>query len=538
MKNIYNFLSLVIGVSFVLSTTRCIEETIPTNTVTESQLQSSAKATEALVWAMPAFANKYNVLGSSRHSDFGYGAMMHIRDVMTTDMTVVSSSYDWFSYWSTNTYLGEDYVMCQQFWNYYYRYVLTANTVINAIKEDGATDLQLGYLGIGYAYRGFLYLEMAQLFEFLENDKTSYINAAGNNVLNLTVPLVTESTADSTARNNPRVSRDKIFEFILADLSKAEELIDKAARMEKTLPDLSVVFGLKARMYMWVADYPKAKEYARKAINAGNYTPTTKDQWLNTTTGFNDLTTSSWMWGSQMKKEDDVVSTGIVNWTSWMSNEAQFGYAAAGPYTMIDARVYSQISNEDFRKLTFVAPEGHTLEGKVPFIDNEIGAALPTYASVKFRPASGELNDYNVGAASAYPMMRVEEMYLIEAEAAAHQNASEGKALLENFMKTYRYASYKCTASTTDEVVDEIFFQKRVEFWGEGVTFFDYKRLNKPVLRGYEGTNHADARRFNTEGRPAWMNICIVRNEKNNNNALMGYENPDPSGLYTPWTGN
>jgi len=145
------------------------------------------------------------------------------------------------------------------------------------------------------------------------------------------------------------------------------------------------------------------------------------------------------------------------------------------------------------------------------------------------------MDDFKVGAASAFPIMRVEEMYFIEAEAAAHQNAANGKALLENFMKTYRYASYACPATDTEGVVSEIFLQKRVELWGEGTSYFDYKRLNKPVTRGYTGTNFPDARRFNTTTRPAWMNFCIVQTEENNNTALKNFDNPDPSGLYTPW---
>ena len=44
---------------------------------------------------------------------------------------------------------------------------------------------------------------------------------------------------------------------------------------------------------MWLEDYPKAKEYARKAINATRVTPMTEEQCLSTTKGFNDL--SCWM---------------------------------------------------------------------------------------------------------------------------------------------------------------------------------------------------------------------------------------------------
>ena len=92
----------------------------------------------------------------------------------------------------------------------------------------------------------------------------------------------------------------------------------------------------------------------------------------------------------------------------------------------------------------------------------------------------------------------------------------------------------------SEDILDEVIFQKRVELWGEGHVFFDYKRLNMPVVRGYASpvlTNHQDASRFNTTTRPAWLSGSIVITEENNNAALKGYENPDPTSKYTPWTG-
>jgi len=527
----------LIGIGIASSTlfTGCINETIPTNTITSDQLASSAKSTEALLWAMPAFTNKLYVLGSRRDNDWGYGSMMHIRDVMGEEMAIVSSSYDWYSTWEQNTYQGESYYYNQIVWYYYFQFIQTANNMIATIDPETATDVQLGYLGAGFAFRALGYLDASQMFEFLENDKTTPVNAAGNNVLNLTIPIVDEKTTEAEARNNPRATREQMAEFILSDLNKAEEYIQKFARPTKVFPDLAVVYGLKARYYMWIGDYANAQTYARKAIDTGGYTPTTKDQWLSTTSGFNDLSTPSWMWGSQMMTEDDVVQTGIMNWTSWVSNETEFGYASAGPFVMVGVSFYNQISDNDFRKLSWKAPEGSALYGKTPYIDPAFGEELPDYASTKFRPAQGNMTDYTVGAASAYPLMRIEEMYFIEAEAAAHLGAANGKALMEKFMQTYRYPSYICPASDTEGVVNEIFLQKRIEFWGEGLNFFDYKRLNKTVTRGYTGTNFADASRFNTTTRPAWMNFSIVQNEKNNNTALKGYENPDPTGLYTPW---
>lgn len=527
MKNISKFLCGVCVISTLWTNTSCIDETFPTSIASEEQLSSSNKATEALLWAMPAFLNTYGVISSSYHFDYGYSSIMHIRDIMTEDMPIEysGSGYDWYDPWETNKYQGENYIYSQFIWNYYWKFVQTSNSVISTIKAGTASSLQLGYLGAAYGFRALAYLDMAQMFEFLENDGTT-----GTNVLNLTVPIVNETTTEEEARNNPRVTRTEMAAFILDDLNKAEENIVHLTETSKTLPHLSAIYGLKARCYMWLGDYANAQTYARNAIDAADVAPMTQNECLSTTDGFNTL--SCWIWGSQLIEEDDAVQSGIINWTSWMSNETVYGYAGIEPYVKINKAMYDRISDTDFRKLLWKAPEGGALEGKTPFLDSYFEEVLPEYASVKFRPAKGDYATYTVGSASAFPLMRVEEMYFIEAEAAAHQNETRGKELLESFMQTYRDEKYTCTNS---DIVDEIVFQKRVELWGEGLTFYDVKRLDMPVTRGYSGTNFYDMARLNTTSRPAWMNLCIIQTEKNNNKALVGYENPDPTDVYTPW---
>ena len=196
------------------------------------------------------------------------------------------------------------------------------------------------------------------------------------------------------------------------------------------------------------------------------------------------------MWGARVQKEDDVVKSGIINWTSWMSGEAAYGYAGAGPVPMADVRFYNKISDKDFRKLSWKAPKGSALESQNEYCNPSSAVDMAEYASLKFRPGSGNVSDYNVGSATSFPLMRIEEMYFIEAEAAAHLNASDGVSLINSFMKGYRYPSYECKVTNQDDVVEEIVFQKRVELWGEGQSFFDIKRLNLPVTRAYEGSMH------------------------------------------------
>lgn len=514
----------------------CSDEVTITNGASQDQIDASNKAKEAMVYSLPALNKKFQTLtNATYHYDWGYGSIMHIRDVMTGDLSVIPSGYDWYDGWSTNEDQGESTAMSRFIWNYFYQYNLTANLLIQSIDKNTTNANEQSYLGVGLTYRAFIYLDLARMYEFLANDKTSNINSDGNDVLNLTVPIIKDGMTESESRENPRATRTEMYDFIISDLDKAETLIANYSRPTKNLPNLAVVYGLKARLYMWVENYAKAQEYARKAIDQSGATPMSESEWTDKTTGFNTLSVSSWMWGTQLTSQDDIVKTGIINWTSWLSPEALFGYSAADPTSMIDVSLYNQIADTDFRKYSFVAPEGSAVADKVSFLDDEWGAKLVTYAGIKFRPNNGNMDIYQTGAASAYPLMRVEEMYLIEAEAAAQQSPATGKTLLVNFMTSYRDDSYTFSGTSKEAVVNEIFLQKRIEFWGEGVTFFDYKRLNKPVTRGYAGTNFSVDRSFNTTTRPAWMNLVITQDEGNNNNGVLKYNNPDPSGKYIPW---
>lgn len=537
MKKISNiFISFGLG-SLALLNTSCLDETVPNNYATSEQIAGASMATEALAAAMPQY---FNAGEDDYHYQFAYGAMMRIRDVCTGDFVVTDSGYDWFTQWEENQYLGRDYAAPGYIWRYYYKHVLTTTNLLGAISDpESALDDVKGYYGAASAFRAMLYLDLARMYEFLpvtmNSDEAwagaSGVNEDGNEVVNLTVPIVSESLSMDDSRNNPRATREEMKAFIENDLDNAEKYIGYLPTSSNTYPHLDAVYGLKARLYMWVEDYAKAEEYARKAIEASNSHVMTEAECLDTKTGFNDL--SKWMWGSQQVAEDFTVQTGIINWTSWMSNETTFGYAGAsnGPYVQIDAHMYNRMSNTDFRKKMYKAPSGTELDGATPWINYElVGANLPDYSSVKFRPNAGNMEEYTVGAASAYPVMRIEEMYFIEAEAAAQQSPSKGKSLIKDFMQTYRDPNYDIYVSSKEDVVEEIVFQKRVELWGEGQSFFDIKRLDYPVTRGYIGTNYTDKLAiFNTAGRPAWMNFVIVRSEGNNNEAVQKFNNPDPS---------
>lgn len=528
-KNIKYLMGLAVVVSTCLSTTSCIDETEPTSGLTQNQIDNSPNTISAMMMALPARANVLDArTGNFDDYAFGYGALMHLRDVQTGDMAIAFSNYDHFQPWEIVNGINENTARAQWPWNYSYESIMASNKLIGTIGEvtEESSTQEKAALGVAYAYRALNYLDMAREYEFLPNDKFSNSNLVG-----LTVPIVDENTTEEMAKNNPRATHEKMAEFILSDLDKAEELIpflDKISPSDKTLPHLAAVYGLKARYYMWNEDYTNAAQYALNAIKASKMNPITYDKCLEvsgnqisgyTKTCFNTL--SEWMWGVKQTSENATVKTGIINWTSWMAPDARFGYANAGVSPCMDKNLAQRFSDNDWRQ----------------FFYDMSDPATPGL-SHKFQPNEGNVKDSKIGAASAYPLMRVEEMWFIYMEALAHDNPAQGKALLEQWMNKYRdlAGTYTCPYSDKDGIIDEIVAQKRIELWGEGQSFFDIKRLNMSVTRGYSGTNFFEEARLNTKGRPAWMNWVIVKSEANNNKALVDMNNPDPTGQYQVWT--
>lgn len=531
--------------ALALVNTSCIEETEPTSVATQDQAERSSTATKAQAMAIPAQLGDMDdnyVDNYTWHAAFGYPSMMIIRDMMCNDMGFPTSSYaSHFYYFGANMYLDGRYIYAAYIWTYFYKLIQNANAIITVVNPETATKDQLGYLGAAYAVRAMAYLDIARMYEFLPNDKTSSINADGNDVLGLTVPIVTPDITEEQARNNPRAKKADMVTFIEGDIAEAKKYIGNISdRLNRTMPNLACVYGLEARLNMWKEDYSAAATAAQQAIDASGMTPLSEAVALDKASGMNTYT--EFMWCVNLVKESDAVQSGIVNFTSWMSNQTTFGYtgAATGQYMICDKNFYERISDTDWRKKWWQAPEGSSLRDQsaknhIEYLSADDAEALPTYAAVKFRPGQGNTEDYNVGSATATPLMRVEEMYFIKAEAEAHSNPAAGLATLTSFMTQYRDPSYTTSATSEEDAIDEIIFQKRVELWGEGQLFFDYKRLNLSVTRGYTGTPFFDRLRLNTNGRPAWMNLVISVSEYQDNQAVNHWNNPDPSGLYTQW---
>ena len=558
MKRIY----IIIMVSIAFAAVGCVSETLPQGSVqTQEQVAESESALKAMANAIPASMMTSDVLGwvgsYGDHTDFGI-AGIHLRtDFMLEDLVTSGDNpyYNRFYAYVMNRSQGERYISCAYFWQCYYKWIKAANDIISLVNPVDATPEALGYLAAAYTYRAMFYLDLARLYEPKENAYTDVTP-----VLGLTAPLVTEATTEEQAKNNPRVPREGMYEFILSDLAEAERLMSPL-QMNYTLPSLASVYGLYARAWLEMgywndADsqmaFSKAAEYARKAIVQSGKIPLTQAQWEDPVNGFNNGAASdSWIWGLTTSSENTI---NIITFTAHISSEATWGYA---PLSQICAskRFYDAIAEGDFRKNSWLdplylenpdagLPYSYKFSGtdadKVNFLrGTEMNPPAVPYQNIKFRPYLGECSDYAVGNCADHPLMRVEEMYFIEMEAVAHSDLGLAKILLEEFMDTRVVdGSFVCEASDLNSFLDEMLFQKRVEFWGEGVVFFDYKRLGKGIQRGYPGTNEAAVYAFNSDGLSPQWNIVVTNGEFQYNAGINSLtNNPDPSGKLVLWNG-
>lgn len=524
-KNIFKLFSALAVSATVL--TGCIEETFPEGgTATSEQIGASATALEASVNGLPSqMVQGYLVYGNQTHeTDLGYPALMLAQTELLGDIVDTKYGYDWW--WRYNACVGmgdNSYYSYLTFFTLY-KFIKSANDVIGVVdinNESLSADMR-GYAGMAYAFRALDYYTLMVLFEAVENIYTDCSKVAG-----LTVPIVTEATTGEQAKNNPRVSHEEMVKFILSDLDKAETGLANYKPKSKNFPGLAVVYGLKARVYMWDKNYASAAEYARKAIDEAGGSPMTASEWNNPTTGFNKAT-SGWMW--YLHPTIDNMGN-LANFIGHVSNESDWGYASLSKL-QIDRSLYDAIDATDFRKYSYLDPDRSFYDYQSVRGADWL-AEQSDYLSLKFRCAEGNYKTYSVGAAADIPIMRVEEMYLIEAEAiGASQSVAAGVAKLNSFMQTYRQSNYSCRLTDLEAFQLEVLKQMRIEFWGEGTAFATAKRLKPGVIQNYEGTNQTvDNFKINCQGiKPNW-NIVIPKSEVDANVALQGMNNPDPSGV-------
>ena len=524
----FNKIYSVIALSAAFALTGCIDETVPEGQfATEEQVISSPSALEGAINGISSqMSQGYLVYGEQvTEIDMGLPAMMIIQTELLGDMYPGGDEpgYDWYRRYNICGGIGSDTDFSFIPWFTLYKFIKSANDVIGLVDLDdpNTSDEQRGYAGVAYACRAYEYYTLTTLYEPVENIYTDVSKVKG-----LTVPFVLETTTGDDAKNNPRATHEQMIEFILSDLDKAEECLKNFTPANKLAPNLAVVYGIRAKVHLWDEDYANAAKYARMAIDESGATPMSETELEDPTTAFAKAT-SAWMWYLHYDAEN---MGNLCNYVGWVSAEADWGYSSLTK-PMIDRSLYDHLSASDFRKHWFLDPKKTDYYSYKTVRDADFIDEAPDYLSLKFRCLNGDWETYTVGGVSDVPVMRVEEMYFIEAEAVgASQGVAAGVAKLNSFMQQYRDPSYNYSTDDLRAFQLEVLTQMRVEAWGEGWAFPSAKRLKPDVIQNYDGTNAPDRTfQINCKGiKPTWT-LVIPDTEVQSNVALDGKNNPDPS---------
>lgn len=489
------------------------------STITSDQKEETVAADPgkmmASVTAITSMFNQYaNAIPSSfGHDDFGFGSIMLNLDCRGIDMPGIDNGYNWYTYSMTFEDLNYNYRQTNILWRTMYNQIYTANAVTKVVAAD-TEDNQLKYfLAQALAIRAFDYFTLAQMYQ----------QTYKGNESKLCVPILTEENADDAATNGcARATVEETYAQIKSDIDCAIELLESTTikRSDKRYISKEVAYGIRARINLVMQNWSEAASDAQKAID-GSGKPYSMEE-VSTPT-FTESSDHSWMWGIIVAETDRVVTSGIVNFPSQMGS-LNYGYASVGAWRLISKTLFNMIPESDVRKGWWLDEKGFSPNLDAAQVAQAKQYGCPPYTQMKYGPYQGKMGQST--NASDIPLMRVEEMYLILAEAQAMSgNAATGATTLENFVKTYRNPEYQCRATSAEAVQDEVWLQRRIELWGEGLSYFDLMRLGKGIDR--RGAGFPAAYVFNIPAGDGTLIYRIPQTEEEAN-ALITPETNNP----------
>ncbi len=486
----------------------------------EEVLAADPTRIEAGVTAICSNFTVYGAIGGEdQHNDFGYPSIMLLLDSRGTDMVGFDIGYNWFSYPLTYGDVKNNSAGTSLIWGTLYNQIFTANAILGVLDPETEDPTTQFYLAQALAIRAFDYFNLVQVYQ---HTYVGHESALG-------IPLITEKNAAEVATSGvARATVEDTYTFILNDINKAIELLEATdvERKDKRYVSLDVAYGIRARINLVMNNWEAAYNDAVDAINASDSKLMSMSQAGKP--GFIDIEDKSWMWGVLVTEKDRVSTTGICNFPSHMGS-FNYGYASVGAWRLINKKLFASIPESDVRRGWFLDTECNSVnltKAQLSYVQNT--AKCPAYTQVKYAAMNDEMGtDDN---ACDIPLMRIEEMYYIAYEAQAMGGDVPGAvAAFNKFINTYRDADYLCEATTKEEAQEAIWNQRRIEFWGEGLSWFDIKRLNKGVNR--LGGGFPETAVFNFEPNASELILRIPFSEEQYNKLIV---NNDPIAIPKP----
>ena len=359
-------------------------------------------------------------------------------------------------------------------WFYYYRIISNANSIIMHVDEAKGPEAKKQFIKAqALTFRAYSYSMLVQLY--CNRWKDHQGDAPG------VVLRLDESTGDL-----PLSTLGKCYEQMYADLDQAISLFTESKqtreKSQNYLPDLSVAYAVYARLALNREDWTTAAKYA--ALARQGYTLMTNDKYQS---GFNTVN-DEWIWSVYSSESESLYYYQYFVYEASNSNQT---WCTAHP-SAISKELYDQIPATDIRRNMFLDPKGESYDTSTGLASSTLAArarkeyaskmcsSCQIYAYMQYKqmtvaqPGVGEFN-----------LFRASEMYLVEAEADCHISGKEAEAqrlLVELNRDSGRNPEYTCN-KTGDDLLEEVRLYNRIELWGEGHDWFNYKRWGLPIIR-------------------------------------------------------
>jgi hypothetical protein len=429
-------------------------ETEPTAFITQEQLSAASANNPDLLRG--TISGIYSLMfetgtgGTTGHNDFGQKGVDIWTDMLSGDIALSQNTYNWYrnfvDYQSSTDFTRNE---CYIPWRYYYRIIRSTNIVINALGGNDAvpTNAENRWLmGQAKSLRAYSYFYLAQLY-------TREYNAT-----QMVLPIYT----DPAQQAQPKSSSADVYALIVDDLQDAITFMSDFNRTTKTEINQYVAKGLLAYAYGAMGNNEGVYTLTNDIIANGGFQLTTSAQsaFPGAGSGFNDVNSPAWMWGVDLTTNQGL---DLISWWGQMDFYT-YSYQWAGDAKAIDRTLFNSIPTTDIRRTQFSATSGRPL-GK--FFDPG-------------RTAGGQRV-----ITTDYIYMRVDEFYLLNAEAAAKTGReTEAKARLTSLLTLRNSNNAYIAALTGQALKDEVYKQTKIELWGEGKSYLAMKRNQATINRG------------------------------------------------------
>ena len=260
MKSIlkYTFIGLL-SVGLFASCSEDRLETQPTTQMSGATLMTTSTAAMVPLNGIyrTMYEAGYSVTGNT-HQTFGNSAYVLMAEVMGEDYVQSASGNGWFWYDATYNvkarYTSSAW-RSYDLWFEFYKWIANANYIL-AYEETMEGDDVDYVIGQAYAIRAYAYYMLSQCFA------RTYVGHENEPC----APIYTEPTVPTTT-GQPRATVAQIYQQITSDIDKAVSLLPQAKHHDDVAHiDYAVAQGLRARIYLTMGEWQKAKEAAKEAI--------------------------------------------------------------------------------------------------------------------------------------------------------------------------------------------------------------------------------------------------------------------------------